>query len=151
MEDRFSEAIGVLDYYHASEHLWALGREIREDEASVRRWVLSKLRGLKEGGIEHVIRAIQYALERCRAKEQREHVERELKYFKAHRRHAGYDEIREAGCPIGSGAIESECSQLQGRFKRTGQFWVLPGERALMQLEMARRNDDWDEIWEVAA
>ena len=27
------------------------------------------------------------------------------------------------GIPIGSGAMESQCSQNQNRFKRRGQFW----------------------------
>ena len=43
--------------------------------------------------------------------------------------------------------MESTCSQFQDRFKRTGQFWTLPGEEHLMALELARRNEDWDEIW----
>jgi hypothetical protein len=34
-------------------------------------------------------------------------------------------------------------------FKRTGQFWTLPGEHHLMALQLARRNNDWDEIWEM--
>jgi len=121
------------------------------DEDALRRWVLPKLKGLKEGKIDDVIRALQYALERCGTAEQKEKVERELNYFREHRHHADYAGIKDAGCPIGSGAVESGCSQLQGRFKRTGQFWTLPGERALMALEMSRRNHDWDEIREVAA
>ena len=36
-------------------------------------------------------------------------------------------------------------------YKRTGQFWTLPGERCLMALELARRNNDWDDIWPLAA
>lgn len=151
VEDRFSDAIGVLDYYHASQHLWALGHEIRVDEDAVRQWVLPKLKGLKEGKIDNVIRAIQYAFERCHTPEQKQKVERELNYFMEHRNHADYARIKEERCPIGSGAVESGCSQLQGRFKQTGQFWTLPGERVLMALEIARRNHYWDEIWEIAA
>jgi hypothetical protein len=45
--------------------------------------------------------------------------------------------------------MESACSQMQNRFQRTGQFWTAPGERALVELELARRNDDSDEIWEL--
>jgi hypothetical protein len=35
---------------------------------------------------------------------------------------------------------------MQDRFKRTGQFWSLLGERRLMALDLARRNDDRDEV-----
>ena len=45
--------------------------------------------------------------------------------------------------------MESTCSQYQDRFKRTGQFWTLAGEHHLLALELARRNQDWDEIWSV--
>ena len=35
--DRFSEAVGVLDFYHASQHLWALAHALHpEDEAGAR-------------------------------------------------------------------------------------------------------------------
>ena len=63
--------------------------------------------------------------------------------------HLHYERLGAEGCPIGSGAMESTCSQFQDRFKRTGPFWSLPGERHLMALELARRNDDWDEIWTI--
>src|ERR1035438_971743 len=44
--------------------------------------------------------------------------------------------------------MESLCGQLQGRFKRGGQFWTEPGRRRLMALEVARRNHDWNEVWQ---
>jgi hypothetical protein len=44
--------------------------------------------------------------------------------------------------------MESLCGQLQGRFKRGGQFWTEPGRRRLMALEVARRNQDWNEVWQ---
>jgi hypothetical protein len=34
--------------------------------------------------------------------------------------------------PVGSGAIESTCRQYQVRFKRSGQFWSLAGDEALL-------------------
>lgn len=151
VEDRFSDAMGVLDYYHASQHLWGCGAAIYGDHKRVKEWVLPKLLRFKQGKISHVLRAIQYAIKRCRSSEDRKILERELNYFSRHKEHANYKEMKESNCPIGSGAVESACSQLQNRFKRTGQFWTLKGDRALMYLDIARRNHDWDEIWEDAA
>ena len=37
--DRFGEATGVLDFYHASQHLWAVARALHADEEQARRWV----------------------------------------------------------------------------------------------------------------
>ncbi|MHB8521214.1 MAG: hypothetical protein ACYDH9_10700 [Limisphaerales bacterium] len=38
---------------------------------------------------------------------------------------------------------QSTCGQYQTRFKRTGQFWSLEGDEALMCLETFRRNQRW--------
>ena len=56
--------------------------------------------------------------------------------------------VQEQGCPVGSGAMESTCAQLQGRFKRTGQFWTTQGKANLMSLALARHNGDWARVWE---
>ena len=48
------------------------------------------------------------------------------------------------GEPLGSGAIESTCRQLQCRMKRGGQFWSTAGDEALLCLETFWRNDRWE-------
>jgi len=151
VEDRFSQAIGVLDFYHASEHLWAIARELHHDEEEAREWVEPLLHQLKHGGEAGVLKSLEDLLGLCASLKEgsAQIVEREVKYFKNHRDHLHYQQIESQGCPKGSGAIESACSQFQDRFKRTGQFWTLYGEKHLMALELARRNDDWDEIWEL--
>lgn len=151
VEDRFSDAIGVLDYYHASQHIWEVGAAIHEDTERMRKWVVSRLKGLKAGNIEGVLQALRYAMNKCASLEQKNILERELNYFSHHKEHTDYKKMNELNCPIGSGAVESACGQLQNRFKSTGQFWTMEGEEALMHLEIARRNHDWDEIWDDAA
>jgi len=151
-EDRFPDAQGGLDFYHASEHLWAVAHDAfgeRSDEA--RTWVEPLLHQLKHGGEAGVLRSLDDLLKLCEETHSgaRETVRREVGYFHEHKDHIHYQKLASEGCPIGSGAVESTCGQLQDRFKRTGQFWTLPGEQHLMALEVARRNDDWDEIWEL--
>jgi hypothetical protein len=36
--------------------------------------------------------------------------------------------------------VESQCSQFQDRFKRTGQFWTRPGLRNLLALDVMTQN-----------
>ena len=148
--DRFSDAIGVLDFYHASEHLWAGARALYEDEQKCRQWVEPLLHCLAHGGESNVLDALAQlkADGETRKGEPWEILERTRKYFEDHRDHLHYEQAESQGCPKGSGAMESTCAQLQNRFKRTGQFWTLPGEKNLLLLELARRNDDWDEIWQ---
>lgn len=151
VEERFSEATGVLDFYHASQHLWAVAHELYADEDEARRWVEPLLHQLKHGGEAGVLKTLEDLLQLCGELEEgpAQVIEREVKYYQNHRDHLHYSQAESQGCPKGSGAVESTCSQFQDRFKRTGQFWSLPGKRYLMALELARRNGDWDDIWEV--
>ncbi len=56
VEDRFSDATGLLDFYHASEHLWAIARELHgEEEGKARRWVEPLLHQLKHGAETSVL------------------------------------------------------------------------------------------------
>jgi hypothetical protein len=148
--DRFGEAMGVLDFYHASEHLWAVARAIHADEEQARRWVEPLLHGLKHQGPTRVIGRLEWLLKRRDRYEPStgEVLATQTEYFRRHRDHLRYPQIEKQGCPKGSGAIESTCSQLQDRFKRAGQFWTLPGEQDLLALDLARRNEDWDQIWD---
>ena len=57
------------------------------------------------------------------------------------------EQTKLAAHPLGSGAIESTCRQYQCRFKRTGQFWTLEGDEALMGLETFWRNGRWEELY----
>jgi len=149
-QDRFGRAQGVLDFYHASQHLWAVARALYpEDESGARGWVeplLSQLRHGQEQGVLQVLEDLPaWCLERGRTVPPE--VARERDYFQSHREHLHYERMTTQGCPIGSGAMESFCSQLQGRFKRCGQFWSAQGLADLLALDVARRNLDWDALW----
>mgnify|MGYP006268831307 CR=1 FL=1 len=152
VEDRFPEATGGLDFYHACQHLWAIAHDqFGEGSPEARQWVEPLLHQLKHGGEAGVLKTLEDLLDLCAetSSESHEATRREVDYFRSHRDHLHYQQLQAQGVPIGSGAVESTCSQYQDRFKRTGQFWTLPGEQHLMALELARRNDDWDEIWEI--
>jgi len=151
-EDRFPQAQGGLDFYHASEHLWAVAHDyFGEGSEQAQAWVEPLLHQLKHGGEAGVLQNLDDLLKLCEETHSAasETVRRKVGYFQEHKDHIHYQLLASQGCPIGSGAVESTCGQLQDRFKRTGQFWTLPGEQHLMALEVARRNDDWDEIWEL--
>jgi hypothetical protein len=149
--DRFATATGVLDFYHASQHLWDLAHTLHpENEALARAWVEPLLHQLRHGGEAGVLQTLQDLPAWCaqRAQAVPAAVARETNYFTEHREHIHYAARAAEGCPVGSGAMESLCGQLQGRFKRGGQFWTEPGRRRLMALEIARRNQDWHDVWQ---
>jgi hypothetical protein len=146
--DRLSGSVELVDFYHASEHLWAVAHELYGQGPEAEAWVGPLLHQLKHGeagGLSgELARALAGLAEDSPA---RAGVEEERQYFERHRERLDYAAAAQAGCPLGSGAVESACGQLQDRFKRTGQFWSLPGETDLLALELARRNLDWDELW----
>ena len=149
-QDRFRQAQGVLDFYHASQHLWAVARALHPaEEDAARTWVEPLLAQLRHGQEASVLQTLN-DLPAWQAQRQRElppEVQREQEYFQRHREHVHYQNVAERGCPVGSGAMESFCSQLQGRFKRCGQFWSRQGMADLLALGTARRNFDWDALW----
>lgn len=55
-----------------------------------------------------------------------------------------YQEGRHRKEPVGSGALESSCRQLQCRMQRCGQFWSTRGDEALLCSEMFWRNERWE-------
>jgi hypothetical protein len=148
--DRFGRAQGVLDFYHASQHLWGVAHALHPgDEAAVRAWVEPLLSQLRHGQEAGVLQTLEDLPAWCRQQQRAvpPEVEREREYFQSHREHVHYEARAAQGCPVGSGALESFCAQLQGRFKRCGQFWSRHRLGDLLALEVARRNLDWDALW----
>jgi hypothetical protein len=149
--DRFAAATGVLDFYHASQHLWAVAHTLHpENAAGAKAWVEPLLHQLRQGGEAAVLQTLHDLPAWCAQRRQPlpPTLATETNYFENHREHLHYAARAAEGCPVGSGAMESFCAQLQGRFKRGGQFWTEPGRRRLMALEIARRNHDWSQVWQ---
>jgi hypothetical protein len=154
VEEYFPEAAGELDFYHASEHLWALARDLWGDEESAREWVMPLLKNLKRRGGSGLLSLLDELLVVAEGEWREDEqivLRRETAYFHNHAPRLCYPAAKRHGVPLGSGAMESACSQLQGRFKRPGQFWSRSGEKNLLALELAWRNGDWNELWTMGA
>jgi hypothetical protein len=149
VKDRWPRAQQLLDFYHASQHLWTLGEALHPKDQTVRRhWVETQLHQLRHGKEKRVLQQIA-ALPRQRG-ERGKVIRREQNYFSDHARRMNYQALADRGWPIGSGTVESACRQRQCRRKRPGQFWTPAGLRHLGALEEARDNAHWDELWLTA-
>jgi hypothetical protein len=147
--DRWGGAHQLLDFYHASQHLWSLGEALHpRDEVARRAWVERRLHRLRHGQEKSVLREIA-ALPRRRG-EAGKVIRREANYFAEHAGRMNYQTLDQRGWPIASGAAESSCRSRQCRRKRPGQFWTRAGLRHLDALEEARDHGHWDEIWLTA-
>lgn len=148
VDDRFKDAIQRVDLYHVKGHLWALANELfGQDTAEARAWVtpmLSALERRKDGALDviHGLEGLRSTMARLTTA-QRTALEREIGYFDQHKDRMDYKNAKRLGQPLGSGAIESTCSQYQRRLKLTGQFWSLQGDEAFLALSSLHRNGRW--------
>lgn len=145
VQDRWAGAVEVLDFYHASQHVWALGEAVQGTREAARPWVEQQLHQLRHGRQAAALRTI--AKLKARSGKRGKVIGREQNYFAVHAKRMNYQAIARRGWPIGSGPVESACLQRQGRFKRSGQFWTPRGQQYLCALVEARQNGHWDKLW----
>lgn len=144
-DDRFPQARQRLDFYHAVQHLAAVGRAVfEEDQQKLKAWLKPLVKQLKHESAVKVIRQLEDLLKTLpRDTTAQKVVTREVNYFHEHHQRMDYRVGRRRGEPIGSGPVEATCRQSQCRFKRPGQFWSPAGDEALLCLEMLWRNGRW--------
>ena len=150
--DRFKDAIQRIDLHHVQEHLWKLANELHgQGTADARAWVQPYLRWLekRQNGALDVINSLEQLHKNIKdfSTKERDAIAGEIQYFNQHKGRMDYKAGKAAGQPVGSGAIESTCSQYQRRFKLTGQFWTLAGDEAFLALSTLHRNDRWHRLF----
>jgi hypothetical protein len=143
--ERFKGAKELLDFYHATEHLWTVANTVYgAGTPKAKKWVEPLIDQLKESQSAEVIKTLEKVLRKVvNRPEDRKTLEVERNYFLTHQARMDYRAMAEVGYPIGSGAMESTCRQYQCRLKRTGQFWTTVGDEALITLETMWRNHRW--------
>jgi hypothetical protein len=143
-DDRFPEARQRLDFYHAVQHLAAVGKALfGQDNEKLKSWLRPLAKQLKHQSAIKVIKRLEEIVETLPNGATAQAVEKEVNYLREHQDRMDYRAGQRRGEPIGSGAIESTCRQTQCRFKRPGQYWSPQGDEALLCLEMFWRNQRW--------
>jgi hypothetical protein len=131
-------AEGVLDIYHASEHLWAAANaHFGEGTAQARAWVAARRRALVRGGAAALLAGlagVEWAGLRG--------------YFEPHVDHTSYARRLRSGQSIGSGLVEGACKQVIGRrLKQTGARWKVRRVERVATLCAIQASDQWDAYW----
>ena len=147
-DDRFKGAKQRVDLHHVQEHLWNLAAELHgKGTPEAQTWVHPYLQWLERrtNGALDVINSLEELHKNIAefSKKEREAIAKELAYLEEHKNRMDYKAGKALGQPVGSGAIESTCSQYQRRFKLTGQFWSLAGDEAFLALATLHRNGRW--------
>ena len=81
----------------------------------------------------------------------RDAVAAALRYIRKRRPKMRYATLHQANLPIGSGATESTCWQMQRRVQRPGQSWELQGLRGILAIRAMVLSDRWSNAWKPYA
>lgn len=142
----FWEATGILDWYHASEHVWATAHALFVEEAAAG-WADQALALMRDEGGTGLLTWLHTQLVARRGKA-RKSLNALLTYVRTKQHLMDYPKYRAAGWPIGSGMIESTGKQLVGlRLKGPGMHWTEAGALAVTALRATDLNGDWHSCW----
>jgi hypothetical protein len=144
--ENFPQATQIVDWFHATEKMWHIGKQTISDKEERSNWVAQRLDDLWWGRLTTVNAALdQVNLSRAIDPED---VEMSIGYFQRQKKRMQYHRYRIAGYPIGSGSVESGINNVvHHRMKRQGRGWqrenVNPMLAALGELHSDRFEWAW--------
>lgn len=139
----FARCTQILDWYHATQRLWTIATAyFGDDPAAATAWVETQKALLAQSHLRQVFQHIRRLYPRHHPCPQA--VATAVRYLFHNRWRMRYREFRHAGCPIGSGVIESACKLVvQERMKQAGMQWSRTGASAMLALRSALLSDRW--------
>lgn len=142
----FADAQGILDWYHANEHVWQTARTLcPENEAAA--WATAAETLLYEHGGTALLDWLLLERRQHRGKKRRL-VESLIGYLQPKLDRTDYPTYRGRNCQIGTGMIESTARQLVGlRLKGPGMHWCPEGATAMTALRAQDLNGHWHSFW----
>jgi hypothetical protein len=134
----------VADFYHAVEHLKAVADAHKKFHDQQRKaWLKKQRKRLYQGKVDQVIADI----DQLKGKK----VQTEKDYFVNRRQHMRYAELKKAGVPIGSGAVESAIRRIVNlRLKGAGIFWFKHNAEHLLLLRCYAKAQRWHNLLPLA-
>lgn len=146
IEDAFPDAISILDYYHACEHLHQFSNSFFKDKNIEKQWTTHQKELLLKSEVSEVIKNI------AAIAPQNEEADKLITYYKSNKERMDYQKYVKLGCGIiGSGAIESaHRTVIQERMKLSGQRWSMKGAQNILNLRVINKNHQWSKIVEIS-
>lgn len=120
---QFPDSIEIVDFFHASEHLWTVARAwLGSEGEAAKGWVHARQAELLTDQVEAVLQAI--AAWEPRLKADCDLQATEYGYFERNQHRMQYGTFRAKGYQIGSGVMEAGCKQVvASRLKQAGMHW----------------------------
>jgi hypothetical protein len=130
----------IVDFYHAVQHLAQAAQALfPTDPAQATAWLTKMREHLALGQVWFIIHSLNAA-----------QLSDLAHYFVTHQRRMTYQEFREDGCPIGSGAVESAVKQFKVRLTGPGMSWSRAAAQRMLVLRAAILSGTFDALWDAA-
>jgi hypothetical protein len=138
--EHFPNAIQILDWFHASEHLMPVAQAAFSSDSERSAWVTQMKQLMWDGHIDVVIEAIDWLALTC----SQDILRTTANYFEGHKERMRYAHFRKQGYQIGSGTIESAAKQIgMMRMKVPGAIWNEETARLVAKARAAYLSDHW--------
>lgn len=147
-QDRYPQAIQIVDLYHAQEHCWNVARLFYEAKPTrMIQWAEARCAELERGDVKAVIRAINRLIPKT--SDQRELQNREAAFFFKNKERMRYDQFLAKGLFVGSGVLEAGCRTIVSqRLKLSGMHWSVRGANAIIALRCCLLSHRWPDFWQ---
>jgi len=147
--EHFSDALQIVDLYHARQHLWEVARTLYPNRTVPQKaWMrVHQKRLLDKGKIEKLVDALRSVP--SRNAEVQEKLRLEADYFERNAERMRYPKFRRQHLFVGSGVIEAGCKTVvASRLKQSGMFWTVRGANAILALRCCHLNGRFEDYWE---
>ena len=154
LESHYPEAIWILDFYHAAQHLGQAAEAIfgTAPTAAKSAWyedLYLTLRHQPDDAAQLIRRLISRRNRERLSQAAARALGTEINYFRNHAEKMQYADYVTAGLPIGSGVTEAGCKELiKARFCRSGMRWKRDTGATILHLRAIRLSDQWESFWQ---
>jgi len=145
----FSHAQQIVDWRHASDHLWAVANAVSgEHTTQARQWTEKHRDLLWDGrGAEVVTTLDSMDLQQERWPDL---VRAAPDYFRSNQERMRYDVFRQKALPIGSGTVENAANTVvHHRLKRPGRGWQRENGQAMLAGLSELHSGRFDQAWRL--
>lgn len=146
---QFPGSHGLLDIYHAIEHLSDVGKRLYgEGSSEATDWTDQGREALLTNGWSGLCEHLGPAMVAKTSPIDRQPLEELVGYFSKQIHHLDYPARLQSGESIGSGMVEGAAKTAIGRrLKQTGARWVVPRANRMATLCCTLYSDTWQNYW----
>jgi hypothetical protein len=146
--------IQVLDFWHATEYLAKVSKDVFIDKKSSKVWLADACHRLKhdKGAVKDLIKELK-AFKLIAKKSAVDVIQTAITYFTNQKKRMKYHKYVDANFPIGSGIIEAACKTItKQRLSNSGMRWnIQTVDNVLACRTLTHTPGRWKQTWDIFA